>query len=217
MSSTAGPVAIKRRVIAVSIAAALGGFLFGFDTARDQRRRGCPGPVTSSGFDLGTALKGFAVSSALIGCAVGAWFAGPVSNKYGRIPVMVVAAAMFFISAIGSGLAFSVVDLIIWRVIGGLGVGAASVIAPAYIAEVSPAAIRGRLGSLQQLAIVTGIFAALLSDALLAGLAGAADQPLWGLTAWRWMFMVAAIPALVYGLMSLRLPESRGTWCARES
>lgn len=121
---------------------------------------------------------------------------------------MVVAAAMFFISAIGSGLAFSVVDLIIWRVIGGLGVGAASVIAPAYIAEVSPAAVRGRLGSLQQLAIVTGIFAALLSDALLAGLAGAADQPLWGLTAWRWMFMVAAIPALVYGLMSLRLPES---------
>lgn len=207
MSSTAGPVAIKRRVIAVSIAAALGGFLFGFDTAViNGAVDALAGDV--SGFDLGTALKGFAVSSALIGCAVGAWFAGPVSNKYGRIPVMVVAAAMFFISAIGSGLAFSVVDLIIWRVIGGLGVGAASVIAPAYIAEVSPAAVRGRLGSLQQLAIVTGIFAALLSDALLAGLAGAADQPLWGLTAWRWMFMVAAIPALVYGLMSLRLPES---------
>ena len=207
MSRPADPASIKRRVIAVSIAAALGGFLFGFDTAViNGAVDALAGDV--SGFDLGTGLKGFAVSSALIGCAVGAWFAGPVSNKFGRIPVMVVAAAMFFVSAIGSGLAFSVVDLIVWRVIGGLGVGAASVIAPAYIAEVSPAAIRGRLGSLQQLAIVLGIFAALLSDALLAGIAGEADQPLWGLTAWRWMFMVAAIPALVYGLVSLRLPES---------
>lgn len=207
MSRAADAASIKRRVIAVSIAAALGGFLFGFDTAViNGAVDALAGDV--SGFDLGTGLKGFAVSSALIGCAVGAWFAGPISNKFGRIPVMVVAAAMFFVSAIGSGLAFSVVDLIIWRVIGGLGVGAASVIAPAYIAEVSPAAIRGRLGSLQQLAIVTGIFAALLSDALLAGIAGEADQPLWGLTAWRWMFMVAAIPALVYGLVSLRLPES---------
>ncbi|MFP3416126.1 MFS transporter, partial [Bacillus sp. SIMBA_074] len=88
--------------------------------------------------------------------------------------VMVAAAVLFFVSAIGSGLAFGVIDLIVWRVVGGLGVGAASVIAPAYIAEVSPAAVRGRLGSLQQLAIVTGIFAALLSDALLANIAGAA-------------------------------------------
>ena len=162
MSRPADPASIKRRVIAVSIAAALGGFLFGFDTAViNGAVDALAGDV--SGFDLGTGLKGFAVSSALIGCAVGAWFAGPVSNTYGRVPVKVVAAAMFFVSAIGSGLAFSVVDLIVWRVIGGLGVGAASVIAPAYIAEVSPAAIRGRLGSLQQLAIVLGIFAALFS------------------------------------------------------
>jgi sugar porter (SP) family MFS transporter len=194
-------------VVAVSIAAALGGFLFGFDTAIiNGAVDALAGNV--SGFDLNVGLKGFAVSSALIGCAVGAWFAGPISNKYGRIPVMVVAAGMFLISSIGSGLAFSVVDLIIWRVIGGFGVGAASVIAPAYIAEVSPAKIRGRLGSLQQLAIVTGIFASLLTDALLAGIAGEAAAPLWGLTAWRWMFISAALPALVYGIMSLRLPES---------
>ncbi|MEV8249922.1 sugar porter family MFS transporter [Microbacterium sp. NPDC076768] len=207
MSKVTGPAGIQRRVIAVSIAAALGGFLFGFDTAViNGAVDALAGDV--SGFDLSTGLKGFAVSSALIGCAIGAWFAGPVSNKYGRIPVMVTAAALFFASAIGSGLAFGVIDLIVWRVIGGFGVGAASVIAPAYIAEISPAAIRGRLGSLQQLAIVTGIFTALLSDALLAGLAGAADQPLWGLTAWRWMLMAEAIPAVVYGIMSLRLPES---------
>lgn len=195
---------IRGRVIGVSIAAALGGFLFGFDTAVIN---GAVDALAGS-FDLGVALKGFAVSSALIGCAIGAWFAGPVANRFGRIPTMLIAAALFFVSAIGSGLAFGVIDLIIWRVIGGFGVGAASVIAPAYIAEVSPAKIRGRLGSLQQLAIVTGIFTALLSDALLANMAGGAAEPLWGLDAWRWMFIAEAIPALVYGVMALGLPES---------
>ncbi|MBO0980293.1 sugar porter family MFS transporter [Microbacterium sp. SD291] len=207
MSRVQTPAGIQGRVVAVSIAAALGGFLFGFDTAViNGAVDALAGDV--SGFDLGVGLKGFAVSSALIGCAVGAWFAGPIANRYGRIPVMVAAAVLFFLSAVGSGLAFGVIDLIVWRVVGGLGVGAASVIAPAYIAEVSPAHIRGRLGSLQQLAIVTGIFVALLSDALLAGIAGEAAAPLWGLTAWRWMFIAEAIPAVVYGVMSLRLPES---------
>ncbi|CAI9402738.1 sugar porter family MFS transporter [Aestuariimicrobium sp. T2.26MG-19.2B] len=196
---------VNPRVIAIALAAALGGFLFGFDTAVIN------GAVNalSERFTLSATLTGFAVSSALLGCAAGAWFAGPIANRRGRIPVMVVAALLFLISAIGSGLAFSVVDLIVWRVIGGLGIGAASVIAPAYIAEVSPAHVRGRLGSLQQLAIVSGIFVALLSNALLANVAGGAANTLWlGLPAWRWMFMVAAIPALVYGVMSLRLPES---------
>ena len=193
------------RVIGISIAAALGGFLFGFDTAVIN------GAVDAlaGAFDLGPALQGFAVSSALLGCAVGAWFAGSLANRLGRIPVMVIAAVLFLASSIGSGLAFGVIDLIVWRVIGGIGVGAASVIAPAYIAEVSPAKVRGRLGSLQQLAIVTGIFTALLSNALLANIAGSAANVLWfGIDAWRWMFMVEAIPAIVYGVMALRLPES---------
>ncbi|WP_309105269.1 sugar porter family MFS transporter, partial [Microbacterium sp.] len=204
MTQSVLPAAIRGRVIGVSIAAALGGFLFGFDTAVIN------GAVDAlaGAFDLGVALKGFAVSSALIGCAIGAWFAGPVANRLGRVPTMLIAAALFFISALGSGLAFGVVDLIAWRVIGGLGVGAASVIAPAYIAEVSPAHVRGRLGSLQQLAIVTGIFVALLSDAMLANVAGGAAEPLWGLEAWRWMFIAEAVPALIYGIASLRLPES---------
>lgn len=202
-SSKAGR--LSARVIGISIAAALGGFLFGFDTAVIN------GAVDAlaGAFALGAGLQGFAVSSALIGCAVGAWFAGSLANKLGRIPVMVIAAILFLVSAIGSGLAFGVIDLIVWRVLGGLGVGAASVIAPAYIAEVSPARVRGRLGSLQQLAIVTGIFTALLSNALLANIAGGAANVLWfGIDAWRWMFMVEAIPALVYGIMALRLPES---------
>lgn len=196
---------INPRVVGVALAAALGGFLFGFDTAVIN------GTVDALAdeFVLDAALKGFSVSSALLGCAIGAWFAGQLANKWGRIPVMVVAAILFFVSAIGSGIAFGVIDLIVWRVIGGLGVGAASVIVPAYIAEVSPARVRGTLGSLQQFAIVIGIFAALLSNALLASIAGGASGPLWfGLPAWRWMFMMEAIPAVIYGLMALRLPES---------
>lgn len=196
---------LNPKVVGISVAAAIGGFLFGFDTSVIN------GAVNalSDEFALGAGLTGFAVSSALIGCAVGAWFAGSLSNRFGRIPVMVIAAILFFISAIGSGLAFGVWDLIVWRVVGGLGVGAASVIAPAYIAEVAPARYRGRLGSLQQLAIVLGIFTALLTNALLANTAGGAAESFWfGVDAWRWMFMIEAIPAAVYGIMALFLPES---------
>ncbi|MFD1716963.1 sugar porter family MFS transporter [Georgenia deserti] len=209
----APPSRLNARVVGICVAAALGGFLFGFDTAVIN------GAVDalSADFELGTQLQGFAVSSALLGCAAGAWFAGPVANKLGRVPTMLVAAGLFLISAIGSGLAIGVVDLIGWRVLGGLGVGAASVIAPAYIAEVSPARVRGRLGSLQQLAIVTGIFTALLSDTVLANAAGGAAEQLWfGREAWRWMFMAEAVPAAVYGLFALRLPESPRFLVARD-
>jgi len=196
---------INARVVGIAIAAALGGFLFGFDTAVIN---GAVDALAGE-FALDAAIKGFAVSSALLGCVAGAWFAGQIANRFGRIPVMLVAAVLFLASSIGSGLAFGVVDLIVWRVIGGLGVGAASVIAPAYIAEVSPAHVRGRLGSLQQLAIVLGIFTALLSNAALAAFAGGAAGELWiGLQAWRWMFIAEAIPAVVYGVMAIRLPES---------
>lgn len=196
---------VTGRVVGISVAAALGGFLFGFDTAVIN---GAVDALAGE-FALGKGLTGFAVASALLGCALGAWFAGPLANRRGRVPVMVVAAVLFLVSAVGSGLAFGVVDLILWRVVGGLGVGAASVIAPAYIAEVSPAQVRGRLGSMQQMAIVLGIFAALLSDAMFAGLAGGASAEFWfGLEAWRWMFLAEAVPAIAYGLFSLRLPES---------
>ncbi|TNC18612.1 sugar porter family MFS transporter [Georgenia sp. 311] len=196
---------LNGRILGISLAAALGGFLFGFDTAVIN------GAIDAMSTDFGISgfLQGFAVSSALLGCIAGAWFAGPLASRHGRIRVMVIAALLFFVSAIGSGLAVGTWDLIAWRVLGGLGVGAASVIAPAYIAEVSPAEIRGRLGSLQQLAIVLGIFAALLSDAFLADTAGGAAEELWfGLAAWRWMFMAEAVPAVLYGLFALTIPES---------
>ena len=203
--AAATPSRLNRRVVAISIGAALGGFLFGFDSSIIN------GAVDSlqDEFELSDALTGFAVASALLGCAVGAWFAGTIANKYGRIRVMVIASVLFLASAIGSGLAIGVWDLIAWRVLGGLAVGAASVIAPAYIAEVSPSKFRGRLGSLQQFAIVLGIFTALLIGQLFAGVAGGAAETLWfGIEAWRWMFMAEAIPAVIYGVAALRLPES---------
>jgi SP family sugar:H+ symporter-like MFS transporter len=193
------------RILGISLAAAMGGFLFGFDTAVIN------GAIDAMSEDFGISgfLQGFAVSSALLGCVVGAWMAGPIASRQGRVRVMVIAALLFLISAIGSGLAFGTWDLIAWRALGGLGVGAASVIAPAYIAEVSPADVRGRLGSLQQLAIVLGIFAALLADAFLADVAGGAAEELWlGQEAWRWMFMAEAVPAAIYGLLALTIPES---------
>jgi sugar porter (SP) family MFS transporter len=204
-SAPAPSAKINRRVVGITVGAALGGFLFGFDSSVVN---GAVDAIQDE-FGLGEALKGFAVASALLGCAVGAWFAGNIANKYGRIRVMMISAILFFVSAFGSGFAFSVTDLILWRVLGGLAIGSASVIAPAYIAEVAPAKFRGRLGSLQQLAIVLGIFTALLSDQLFAQTAGSASETLWfGQEAWRWMFLAGAVPAVVYGFFALRLPES---------
>ncbi|WP_129658273.1 sugar porter family MFS transporter [Rothia halotolerans] len=192
------------RVVLVAATAALGGFLFGFDTAVINGAVGAIGErFEASGF-----LLGFAVASALIGCAVGAWYAGPVADRLGRIRVMIIAAALFVISSIGCGAAFSIWDLSLWRAVGGLGVGAASIIAPAYIAEVSPAGIRGRLGSLQQLAIVTGIFVALLTAYALVAAAGSATAPLFGIEAWRLMFLAELVPAIVYGVLAFTIPES---------
>ncbi len=193
------------KVIVLAVAGALGGFLFGFDSSVVN---GAVDAVQKS-FTLSAGLVGFAVASALIGCAVGAYVAGRIADHWGRIPTMIVGSVLFLLSAIGAGLSFGVWDLIAWRLVGGLGIGIASVIAPAYIAEISPKQLRGRLASLQQLAITIGIFAALLSDTLFANAAGAAGATFWfGMEAWRWMFIAGAVPAVVYGVVALLLPES---------
>lgn len=189
----------------IASAAAMGGFLFGFDTAVINGAVGAIGEWAQ----VGAAQLGFSVASALIGCAFGAWFAGALAAKFGRIAVMKIAALLFFATSLACGFVWDIWSLTAFRLIGGLAVGAASVIAPAYIAEVSPASIRGRLGSLQQLAIVTGIFVALLCDYALAAAAGGAANPLWfGLEAWRWMFMSECVPALIYGALAFKIPES---------
>lgn len=196
---------LRRKVIGLAASGAVGGFLFGFDSSVVN---GAVNAIQQE-FGLNAAITGLAVASALLGCALGAYLAGRIADRFGRVPVMLIGAILFLVSSIGSGIAFSAWDLTFWRLIGGLGIGIASVIAPAYISEIAPKAIRGSLASLQQLAITLGIFSALLSDAVLAGLAGEATNDLWlGLEAWRWMFIACVVPAVVYGLIALRLPES---------
>ena len=193
------------KATAISIAAAVGGFLFGFDTAVIN------GAVESINgrFQLGTFASGFVVGIALIGSAVGAWFAGRMADRLGRPRVMLIGAILFLISSIGSGFAFEAWDLALWRFVGGLGIGVASVIGPTYISEVAPAHLRGRLASLQQMAIVIGIFVSQLSNNWLQGINGGASAEIWfGLEAWRWMFLVGVIPSVVYGVLSLGIPES---------
>ncbi len=195
----------SRAVVFVSAAAALGGFLFGYDTAVIN------GAVDAlqDQFEISALATGFVVSSALLGCVVGAWFGGTLANRFGRIKVMLLAAVFFFISALGSALAVGPWDLTVWRVIGGLAVGAASVIAPAYIAEMSPAHLRGRLGSLQQFAIVLGIFTSLVVNYILQDVSGGASEAApWGGSAWRWMFAAEAIPAFIYFIVAIQIPES---------
>lgn len=191
-------------VLLIACAAALGGFLFGFDTAVIN---GAVGAVQGA-FAINSVMTGIAVSSALLGSALGAFIAGPIADRQGRIRTMIIASVLFTLSAIGSGIAFGVWDFICWRMLGGIAVGMASVIAPAYIAEVAPAHLRGRLGSLQQMAIVVGIFIALLCDYGLAVAAGSAASPIAGIPAWRWMFWTEIPPAVLYGIAALMIPES---------
>jgi SP family sugar:H+ symporter-like MFS transporter len=194
------------RVVGLASTAALGGFLFGYDSAVIN------GAVSAlkSLFELSDIAIGFVVSIALIGSAIGAWFAGGLADRFGRRRVMLIAAALFLASAIGQAFPFGVGDLMAWRFIGGAGIGVASVMAPMYIAEIAPAQIRGRMGSLQQFAIVIGIFATGLINFLVLQAAGGNARNVWllGLEAWQWMFLSMIIPAVVYALLVLRIPES---------
>ena len=194
-----------RSAVRIASVAALGGLLFGYDSAVIN------GAVKSiqEHFHINDASLGFAVASALLGAALGAVTAGRIADRIGRIAVMKIAAVLFLVSAIGTALAINVWIVVVFRIVGGVGVGVASVIAPAYIAETSPPSIRGRLGSLQQLAIVSGIFLSLAVDWVLAHLAGGANNELWlKMEAWRWMFLVMAVPAIVYGVLAYTIPES---------
>ncbi|CAM3364118.1 sugar porter family MFS transporter [Mycobacterium frederiksbergense] len=194
-----------RTAVRIAAVAALGGLLFGYDSAVIN------GAVSSiqEDFGIGNAELGFAVASALLGAAAGAMTAGRIADKIGRIAVMKIAAVLFLISAFGTGLAHEVWTVVLFRIVGGVGVGVASVIAPAYIAETSPPHIRGRLGSLQQLAIVLGIFASFVVNWLLQWVAGGPNEVLWlGLDAWRWMFLAMAVPAVLYGVLAFTIPES---------
>ncbi|MEC7826878.1 MAG: sugar porter family MFS transporter [Pseudomonadota bacterium] len=192
-------------VVFISIVATIGGFLFGFDSGVIN------GTVDGlqKAFNSASAGTGFNVSSMLLGCAVGAFFAGRFADKYGRRTLLIAAAVLFIVSAWGSGIATSSFEFVIYRVLGGLAVGAASVMAPAYISEVSPARYRGMLTSIQQIAIISGLFAAFLSNYLLAGEAAGSTNTLWmNYEAWRWMFWIELVPAFLFFFMLWFIPES---------
>jgi MFS transporter, SP family, sugar:H+ symporter len=192
-------------IVLISLVATIGGFLFGFDSGVIN------GTVEGlqKAFHADSFGTGFNVASMLLGCAVGAFFAGRMADIYGRRSVLIVAAVCFIISGWGSGIAGTSTAFVIYRIIGGLAVGAASVMSPAYISEVSPARYRGRLATVQQIAIISGLFAAFLSNYALAGIAGSSVQPLWGgFEAWRWMFWIEMIPAVLFLLALVGIPES---------
>jgi SP family sugar:H+ symporter-like MFS transporter len=192
-------------VVFITAAAAIGGFLFGYDSAVIN------GAVTGiqKHFGVGPVQIGFVVAIALLGSALGAWIAGGIADHWGRTRTMQVAAILFAVSSIGQALPFAIWDLALWRVLAGVGIGMASVIGPAYIAEVSPPAYRGRLGSFQQLAIVLGIAVSQLVNYAIAETAGGSvNNELAGLEAWQWMLGACLVPALLYLLFSTVIPES---------
>ena len=192
-------------IILISCVATIGGFLFGFDSGVIN------GTVDGlqQAFDSDSVGTGFNVASMLLGCAVGAFFAGRMADLYGRRAVLILSAVFFLVSAWGSGIATGSLEFVLYRVLGGLAVGAASVMSPAYISEVSSARYRGRLATVQQIAIIGGLFAAFLSNYLLAKHAGASVNPLWmGFEAWRWMFWIEIAPAAVFLVALLFIPES---------
>ena len=185
----------NRNVFTWSIIVALGGFLFGFDTAVisgvEQRIQEL--------FQLSSFMHGFTISSALIGTVTGALIAGRPADRYGRKPVLFVIASLYVLTAVGSALAGNVWSFIIFRFLGGIGVGASSVVAPMYIAEISPARIRGRMTALFQFNVISGILIAYVSNYLLRN---AGDEP------WRWMLGVAGIPSAIYLMALFVIPES---------
>ena len=189
----------------ITLVATLGGFLFGFDSGVIN------GTIDGlqEAFNSKTVGTGFSVASMLLGCAVGAFFAGRISDLFGRRNMLLVSAILFIVSAFGSGIAGSSAEFIVYRIIGGFAVGAASVMAPAYISEIAAPSVRGRLSSIQQIAIITGLTAAFLSNYVLSLYAGSSTDKLWfGAEAWRWMFWVEIIPALIFLVCLFLIPSS---------
>jgi SP family sugar:H+ symporter-like MFS transporter len=192
-------------IILISCVATIGGFLFGFDSGVIN------GTVEGlqTAFNSDSAGTGFNVSSMLLGCAIGAFSAGRLADKFGRRPLLITAAVFFVISAWGSGVSGTSMEFIVYRIIGGLAVGAASVMAPAYISEIAPARFRGALTTVQQFSIIFGLFSAFVSNYILADFAGASTAEFWmGYEAWRWMFWIELFPACLFLLALMFIPES---------
>ena len=197
---------------------AMGGLLFGYDWVVIGGAK--PFYELYFGISGSPVLQGVAMSTALIGCLVGAMVAGAAADRFGRKPLLTTAAVLFTVSAIATGLFNDFTLFNIARFIGGVGIGVASALSPMYIAEVSPAEIRGRMVSLNQMTIVLGILAAQVVNLLLARDTGVAESQAWNIAwGWRWMFWAETVPAAAFLVMSFFIPESpvfleRGKWKA---
>ena len=186
---------------------AMGGLLFGYDWVVIGGAK----PFYEQFFEIGNSplMQGVAMSTALVGCLIGAMVAGALADRYGRKPLLTTAAVLFTVSAIGTGLFNDFTLFNIARFIGGVGIGVASALSPMYIAEVSPAHIRGRMVSLNQMTIVLGILAAQIVNMLLARDSSVAENMTWNVAwGWRWMFWAETVPAALFLLMSFLIPES---------
>ncbi|HEX8572363.1 MAG TPA: sugar porter family MFS transporter [Allosphingosinicella sp.] len=192
-------------IFAIVAVATIGGFLFGYDSgAVNGTQEGL-----KSAFSLSEGGLGFTVGSLLIGCFIGAFLAGRLADLLGRRNVMMLAAVLFLVGAVVQGFAESQTIFVIARLLGGMAVGAASVLSPAYISEVAPASIRGRMTTIQQIMIITGLTAAFVVNWYLARVAGDSTATYWlGLEAWRWMYLMQAIPAAIFLVALLFIPES---------
>ena len=197
---------------------AMGGLLFGYDWVVIGGAK--PFYELYFGISGSPVMQGVAMSTALIGCLVGAMVAGAAADRFGRKPLLTTAAVLFTVSAIATGLFNDFTLFNIARFIGGVGIGVASALSPMYIAEVSPAEIRGRMVSLNQMTIVLGILAAQVVNLLLARDTGVAESQAWNIAwGWRWMFWAETVPAAAFLVMSFFIPEStvfleRGKWKA---
>jgi len=188
-------------LVGVCLVATLGGLLFGYDTAVISGAIG----FLCEHFELGVQAEGWATASALAGCVLGVAAAGWLNDRFGRRNVLVLSAVLFLVSAIGTALPRTFNQFVFFRLLGGIGVGAASMTSPLYIAEISPAGIRGRMVSINQFAIVTGMLVVYFVN---YGIAGLGDEA-WNVSrGWRWMFGSEALPAAMLLLLLLFVPES---------
>ncbi|MHB9141964.1 MAG: sugar porter family MFS transporter [Paludibacter sp.] len=202
----------KSYILGISLVSAMGGLLFGYDWVVIGGAK----PFYERFFDISQSanLQAWAMSSALIGCVIGAVISGVVSDRFGRKWPLLVSALLFTIASLGTGMAVSYAMFVVFRIIGGIGIGLASALSPMYIAEVAPSSMRGRFVSLNQMTIVIGILAAQVINLLIAQKVpvGATDEFIrssWnGLIGWRWMFFACAVPAGVFLILTFLLPES---------
>jgi sugar porter (SP) family MFS transporter len=190
-----------RYIALVTVIAALGGLLFGYDTAVIAGAIG----FLQTHFQLDATMKGWAAASALLGCVIGVSFAGLFSDRLGRKPTLVLSGLLFLVSAVGTALPNEFSLFVIFRMLGGIGVGVASMASPMYIAEIAPAGIRGRMVSVNQFAIVTGILIIYFVNYFIS-LGG--DEAWNVATGWRWMFASGAIPSGIFLILLLFVPES---------